>query len=79
MKSFSQFNEDLQARVSQLAQSQQARLNKERERVAKYKARKQDEAERDREQEEIASKVADKLKRWMRSICDKLLSLLTLY
>lgn len=63
MKSFSQFNEDLQARVSQLAQSQQARLNKERERVAKYKARKQDEAERDREQEEIASKVADKLKR----------------
>jgi hypothetical protein len=62
MKSFSQFNEDMQAKVAQLAQSQQASLDKERERVARYKAKKRDEADRNKEQEEIADRVANKLR-----------------
>jgi len=54
--------EDVSQKQNQLNQSQRERLQAERERVARYKAKKRDEAERNKEQEEIADRVAKKLR-----------------
>lgn len=64
MKSFQQFNEDMQATVSH---NQQAKINAEKERVANYRLRKQDELEKERDKEEITDKIVDRLKRELRN------------
>ena len=57
MITYKQLQENIQQRQQQLNQTQRERLQAERDRVARYKANKQADADREDEQQEVIKRI----------------------